>query len=119
MSEDSDTQATQREAESESPATFEESLGDLERIVSQLEEGNLGLSESLALYEKGVQRLRECYALLSAAEQRIELVTAVDEQGRAITEPFDASATSELEAKGETHSHRQSKPTKRRSGQTK
>ena len=39
---------------------FEASLARLEEIVHQLEQGELGLNESLQRYEEGVARLREC-----------------------------------------------------------
>jgi exodeoxyribonuclease VII small subunit len=68
--------------------SFEVALGELEAIVHQLEEGDLGLAESLARYEQGVKHLKHCYQLLKAAEQKIELLTGVEESGAAITEPF-------------------------------
>lgn len=74
-------------------STFEQSLAELEQIVRQLEEGKLGLSDSLARYEVGVKRLKECYQLLERAEQRIELLERVDAHGEAVTRPFDVAAT--------------------------
>jgi exodeoxyribonuclease VII small subunit len=68
--------------------SFEAALEELETIVHQLEEGELGLDESLGKYEQGVKHLKHCYQLLKAAEQRIELLTGVEESGAAITEPF-------------------------------
>lgn len=75
------------------PASFEQSLAELEQIVRQLEEGQLGLAESLASYELGVKRLKECYELLERAERRIELLERVDADGEPVTRPFDAEAT--------------------------
>ena len=51
---------------------LEEALDDLERIVAELEEGKLGLEESLALFERGMGLVRLCNARLESAEQRIE-----------------------------------------------
>ena len=73
--------------------SFEQSLEELEQIVRQLEEGQLGLAESLASYELGVKRLKECYQLLERAERRIELLERVDADGEPVTRPFDAAAT--------------------------
>jgi exodeoxyribonuclease VII small subunit len=73
--------------------SFEQALAELEQVVHDLEEGDLGLSESLARYEQGVKRLRECYAILERAERRIELLTAVDADGKPRTVPFDDTAT--------------------------
>ncbi len=54
--------------------TFEQSLNDLERIVKQLEEGDLPLEESLKLFEEGVKLSRDCRERLSNAERRIEVL---------------------------------------------
>jgi exodeoxyribonuclease VII small subunit len=52
--------------------TFESSLAELEKIVEQLENGELSLEESLKLFETGVKLSRECRERLSDAERRIE-----------------------------------------------
>ncbi|MCE5267241.1 MAG: exodeoxyribonuclease VII small subunit [Planctomycetaceae bacterium] len=75
------------------PIAFEDALKRLEEIVHALEEGNIGLNESLERYEEGVKLLRQSYELLERAERRIELLSGVDAQGNAITEPFDGTAT--------------------------
>lgn len=54
--------------------TFEASLSDLEKIVRQLEEGDLPLEKSLELFETGVKLSRECRERLSKAERRIEVL---------------------------------------------
>ncbi len=54
--------------------SFEESLKELEQIVTQLEEGDLALEESLKLFEDGVRLSRECRERLTAAERRIEVL---------------------------------------------
>ena len=76
---------------------FEQGLARLEQIVHELEEGDVGLAESLARYEEGVRLLRRCHDLLERAERRIELLSGVDEQGNPTTEPFDAAATHQPE----------------------
>lgn len=81
------------DAEGESP-TFEESLAALQSIVEALEDGELGLAESLAKYECGVAHLRNCYETLAAAEKKIELLTGFDAAGNPIAQPFDDAATS-------------------------
>ena len=60
--------------------TFENSLSSLEKIVSQLEEGDLSLEESLKLFEDGVKLSRECQERLNQAERRIEVLLK-DENG--------------------------------------
>ncbi len=54
--------------------TFEASLSELEKIVKQLEDGDLPLEESLLLFENGVKLSRECRERLTNAERRIEVL---------------------------------------------
>ncbi len=77
------------------PPGFEAALAELERITRDLEEGSLGLDESLARFEQGVSLLRRCYATLDAAERRIAVLTGFDADGTAVTAAFDATATAE------------------------
>ena len=53
---------------------FEGAIAELESIVKKLEEGDLPLEQSLALYERGVQLSRFCHARLEQAERRIEIL---------------------------------------------
>ncbi|HEX3646495.1 MAG TPA: exodeoxyribonuclease VII small subunit [Vicinamibacterales bacterium] len=53
---------------------FEAAIAELEAIVKKLEEGDLALEQSLALYERGVQLSRFCHAQLEQAERRIEIL---------------------------------------------
>ena len=54
---------------------FEGAIAELESVVKKLEEGDLPLEQSLALYERGVQLSRFCHARLEEAERRIEILT--------------------------------------------
>jgi exodeoxyribonuclease VII small subunit len=54
---------------------FEAAIAEFESIVKQLENGDLALEQSLALYERGVQLSRFCHGRLEAAERRIEILT--------------------------------------------
>ena len=54
--------------------TFEKSLSELEGIVSQLENGDLPLEDSLELFERGIKLSRECRERLTKAERRIEIL---------------------------------------------
>ena len=53
------------------PARFEQALAELERILRDLEDGTTSLEDALARYERGVGLLKQCYAQLRDAEQRI------------------------------------------------
>jgi exodeoxyribonuclease VII small subunit len=56
---------------------FEAHYKQLEETVAKLEEGNLTLEESLALYEDGMKLAKQCQDLLKDAELR---VTKLQEQ---------------------------------------
>ncbi len=58
----------------EKQKTFEASLQELERIVRNLESGDLSLEESLKLFEDGVKISRQCQERLNQAERRIEIL---------------------------------------------
>jgi len=70
------------------PKTFESSLEELERIVRELEQGELPLERSLELFEQGVKLSRECQDRLNQAERRIEILMR-DNQGRPAVRPFE------------------------------
>lgn len=69
--------------------TFESSLGELEKIVRQLEDGDLSLEESLKLFENGVKLSRECQEQLTQAERRIEVLLK-DEKGNPVLQDLNA-----------------------------
>jgi exodeoxyribonuclease VII small subunit len=72
--------------------TFEQAVEALEQTVRQLEDGQTGLEESLACYERGVGLLKRCYAQLREAEQKVLLLTGTDPEGTPVTQPFEPSA---------------------------
>ena len=74
--------------------TFESSLGELEKIVRKLEDGDLSLEESLKLFEDGVRLSRECQERLNAAERRIEILLK-DEKGNPILQEINAELADE------------------------
>ena len=83
------------------PPSFEQALSELETIVHDLEDGQIGLEEALARYEQGVKLLRRCHELLQRAERQIALLSGVDAEGNPISTPLDdASLTLEEKAKG-------------------
>ena len=72
----------------EKPKSFESSLEELERIVRELEQGELPLERSLELFEQGVKLSRQCQERLSQAERRIEILMR-DNHGRPAVRPFE------------------------------
>jgi exodeoxyribonuclease VII small subunit len=77
------------------PVRFEQALGELEKILRDLEDGTTTLEDALARYEKGVGLLRQCYAQLRDAEQRIQQLAGVTEDGRPDLKPFEHTAAVE------------------------
>ncbi len=71
--------------------TFEEALTRLETIVHDIEEGKIGLEESIRRYEEGMTLLKHCREILSRAELKIQKIqqttTGSLETGPLLTEP--------------------------------
>ena len=68
---------------------FETSFRRLESIVEKLEQEELSLDESLALFEEGVKLSRLCHGRLDKIEKKIETILA-DAKGEPVTENFDS-----------------------------
>ena len=69
--------------------SFEEAMSELERVVSQLEKGEVPLEESITLYERGEALKAHCEAKLKAAEEKVATITT-DAQGNPTgTAPLD------------------------------
>ncbi len=73
---------------------FEEHLARLEKIVEELEAGDLTLDDSLARYEEGVKALKRCYEILRDAEKRVEILLKNDD-GALKTAPFEPEEETE------------------------
>ncbi len=69
--------------------SFEQSLGELEQIVARLERGDVGLEESIAIFERGEALKAHCDGLLKQAEARVEKITAVEQGTPTKTAPLD------------------------------
>lgn len=78
-----------KKANDESPVqAFEQSLTELEKLVSQMELGEQSLDDSLAAYERGIALYRQCQTALESAEQRVSLVSQNNpEQQTPFTDP--------------------------------
>jgi len=55
--------------------TFEKAMADLEKVVTQLERGDVALEDSIALYERGAQLKKHCEAKLKQAEEKVAAIT--------------------------------------------
>ena len=56
--------------------SYEQALGELESLIARIEQGEIGLEESLAEYRRGAALLKRCRGILETAEQQIEELTA-------------------------------------------
>ena len=52
--------------------TFEEALRQLEEVAEQIEQGKIGLEESISKYEQGMGLVKQCRDILSRAERKIQ-----------------------------------------------
>lgn len=72
---------------SEAPAlSFESCLDELEKVVKDLEAGEMPLERSLELFEKGMNLSESCRKQLEQAETRVEMM--VRKEGKWQPEPF-------------------------------
>ena len=102
--------STKPDASDDEPS-FEECLNDLEAIVGELEGGKLGLAEALARYEQGVKHLKSCHRLLERAERRIEVLSGIDAEGKAVTKSFDEQEFASLEERAAARGKRRTSET--------
>ena len=58
-----------------SKLSFEEAIKDLQKIVEQLENGNVELEKSIELYEKGAKLRIHCENKLKVAEKKISKIS--------------------------------------------
>ncbi|MFH0981606.1 MAG: exodeoxyribonuclease VII small subunit [Planctomycetota bacterium] len=69
--------------------TFEEALKRLEAITEQIEQGRIGLEESISKYEEGMKLVKYCRSVLEKAEQKIAQLQVTGE-GEPKISPFEA-----------------------------
>ena len=69
--------------------TFENSLKELEEIVTQLESEDLPLEKAIALFEKGTTLSKTCSKTLDEAKKKIEVLLPQLEQKKQATENAD------------------------------
>ena len=65
---------------------FEQSLSELEALVTRLEQGDVPLEEALKTFERGVALTRQCQSALRTAQQKVEVL--LSRNGEETVEPF-------------------------------
>lgn len=81
----------ERPAGTESAKNFEAALDELEKVVKELEAGDLPLERSLELFEKGMALSETCRKQLEDAETRVEML--IKKEGKIQAEPFRPEKT--------------------------
>lgn len=69
--------------------TFEEALAKLEKLVRELEDGNIPLEKALELFAEGISLSKFCHRALEDAERKISVLTA-DDNGELILKEIPA-----------------------------
>ena len=69
---------------------FEKAMTRLEKIVEELERGDLDIDKSLEIFEEGIKMSRACSKKLNEAEAKIEKLTK-GKKGELVTELFPVS----------------------------
>ncbi len=62
--------------------TYEQAIEELETIIERIEQGEIGLEESLAQYRRGAALLKRCRGILDTAEQQIEELTVAEDDAK-------------------------------------
>jgi exodeoxyribonuclease VII small subunit len=58
-----------------SEMSFEDAMGELEKVVGQLERGDVPLEDSIKLYERGAALKKRCEEKLKEAEEKVAAIT--------------------------------------------
>lgn len=75
-----------------SKMSFEEAMTQLEAVVAELEGGEVGLDQSIKLYERGAELRSHCEAKLREAEEKVSAIT-LDGSGKPTgSEPLDSDS---------------------------
>lgn len=74
----------------ETAPDFEKTLAELEKLVVNLEQGDLSLDESLSGFKHGIELTRQCQTVLDNAQQSIEQLMNTDDEDS--LKPFEPDA---------------------------
>lgn len=61
-------------------SSFENNMENLEKIVTELENGDLNLDESISKFEEGIKISKQCNKILEDAEKKITILLEKDEK---------------------------------------
>jgi exodeoxyribonuclease VII small subunit len=66
--------------------SFEDAMRELDALVEQMEDGRLGLEQSLAAYQRGAELVKHCQTKLEAVRQQVQVLDGE------ILKPLDGAA---------------------------
>ena len=69
---------------------FEKTLAELEKLVTNLEKGDLSLDESLSGFKQGIELTRQCQSVLDNAQQTVEQLIDISDEDS--LKPFESDA---------------------------
>ncbi len=78
---------------------FEDAVEELERVVEQLESGELSLEDSLTAFENGVRLVKLCNQKLTEVERKIELLVK-DKDGKLQLKPLEDLSEDDVNEQG-------------------
>lgn len=76
----------------DNPASFEEAMAELDKLVSQLEAGELPLEASIAAYQRGAELVKYCSIQLEKVDNQVKILD------KEMLKPFQVDNTSGTEA---------------------
>ncbi len=71
--------------------SFEDAMAELEKVVGQLESGDVPLEASISLYERGAALKAHCQKKLAEAEEKVAQITTDGEGNATGTQPLDGA----------------------------
>ncbi len=69
------------------PVNLEKALGELEKLVEEMEQGNLSLEESLKRFERGIALTSDCQEALQKAELKVQEL--IEKNGKLLEKDFE------------------------------
>ena len=73
--------------------TFEQSMKQLEKIVQELEDGDLPLEKAIKKFEEGIKLTRFCSTKLDETEKKVSVLLK-NAEGQLVTKPFQSEGES-------------------------
>src|SRR3989440_12777437 len=87
----------------EAEPNFEGAMDRLEKIVEQMESGQVPLEDLIVRYEEGMKLVKTCQERLANAEQKIEIIT-LNSTGKAVVQEFEPAQEADAPEKAAVES---------------